>query len=75
MTDSEYLCANHPTPDLWFPAGYDGKFLVQVEKAKAICSGCPMRRECAEAGMDEDEGVWGGLVPKERAKLRKAGAA
>lgn len=40
---------------------------------KVLCSECPVRRECLEAGVwgDEPWGVWGGATVEERTKLRK----
>ncbi|CAM2789724.1 WhiB family transcriptional regulator [Skermania piniformis] len=45
--------------DLWFadtPAG--------LEQAKALCTGCPVRRGCLAAALDRGEpwGVWGGEI-------------
>jgi hypothetical protein len=42
-----------------------------MEKAaKAVCEMCPVRRECLEFSLinDEREGIWGGLNPTERGK-------
>lgn len=39
--------------------------------AKKLCRSCPVRAECLEAGMDEVYGVWGGLSPRERSRLRR----
>lgn len=39
---------------------------VEVEKAKAVCAGCPVRAECLEYGRHEPDGIWGGLTPQER---------
>lgn len=38
--------------------------------AKAVCSACPVRRECLEYAdlNNETEGIWGGLTPQERGK-------
>lgn len=46
-------------PDLWFaddPA--------DLERAKALCAGCPIRRECLAAALARAEpcGVWGGAI-------------
>lgn len=39
--------------------------------AKRVCAACPVRAECLEYALrhKEREGVWGGLAPRERAKL------
>lgn len=41
--------------------------------AKRICRGCPVMAECLQWALehDEQEGVWGGLDPNERAALRR----
>ena len=42
------------------------------QEAKKICMGCQHRVECAEWGINnETHGMWGGLTPRERQKLRK----
>ncbi|BBY54700.1 WhiB family transcriptional regulator [Mycobacterium koreense] len=46
-------------PDLWFaddPADLD--------RAKQLCTGCPLRRACLTAALDRGEpwGVWGGEI-------------
>ena len=45
---------------------------VEGERAKAVCLTCPVRLLCLAAGLDETDGIWGGLSPVERRKLRKA---
>jgi len=46
-------------PDLWF-AESPG----ELERAKSLCSGCPIRRTCLSAALDRAEpwGVWGGEI-------------
>ena len=62
-------------PDQWFPAS------AEVERARheaaaaiAICHGCPVRAQCLEVSLRYwdigQHGVWGGLLPAERATLR-----
>ena len=41
-------------------------FFDDPERAAATCAGCPVRSECAKAGMSERFGVWGGLSERER---------
>lgn len=47
--------------------------LGQVEAAKAVCSTCPVRQECLDYALaaGETEGVWGGLDPRERYRMRR----
>ena len=50
----------------------------KIKDAKAVCSTCPVRRECLEEALrysttrQECIGVWGGLTWKERQKLAKS---
>ena len=41
------------------------------QKAKAICAGCPVTRECLRDALDSGEpyGVWGGLSADERFRM------
>ncbi len=40
--------------------------------AKAICKTCPVRIQCAVAGVNEADGVWGGTSARERRSSRPA---
>lgn len=54
--------------DLWFPVNGDSwrDSQARVREAIAICHACPVQQACAEAGKDEDDGIWGGLTPEQR---------
>ncbi|MGH3321327.1 MAG: WhiB family transcriptional regulator [Streptosporangiaceae bacterium] len=54
-------------PEAWF-----AEDSAAVSAAKAICSRCPVRRECLVWALEtgEPHGVWGGLTEQERAELR-----
>jgi WhiB family redox-sensing transcriptional regulator len=56
-------------PDLWYPERGSS-----VKEAKRICQGCPVRVQCLEYSLDNDErfGVWGGVSERERRGLRRA---
>ena len=56
--------------DLWFPPG-DAK----SPEAVAICEECPARDACADHGLAEKFGVWGGTSERERRRLRRKLAA
>lgn len=53
-------------PDHWFPE--KGTYQWSLDIARAGCSVCWMRPECAEYGLEHPEmhGVWGGLTKKQR---------
>ncbi len=46
-------------PDLFF-----AELPHEVEVAKAVCAGCPLRNECLSGALDRREpyGVWGGQL-------------
>lgn len=59
--------------DLFFPAGRGSEFAPQIEEAKAICAGCPVRETCLLNAIHKPEryGIWGGLDEHERHLLRR----
>jgi WhiB family redox-sensing transcriptional regulator len=64
-------------PDLFFPIGDGEAFQPQINQAKAICFGCPVRSACLETALAarDLDGVWGGTSPSERrALLAKRGS-
>lgn len=68
------VCAKSYDPDLWFPET-NAQLKADIKVIKLLCASCPHRIECAQFAIDEDiqEGVWGGLTPRERTALRGAG--
>ncbi|BCI52206.1 transcriptional regulator WhiB7 [Mycolicibacterium litorale] len=46
-------------PDLWF-----AESPADLERAKTLCTECPIRRECLAAALERQEpwGVWGGEI-------------
>jgi WhiB family redox-sensing transcriptional regulator len=62
-------------PDLFFSEGDPAAPAVaaQIERAKQVCAGCPVRRACLEWAMarNEKEGIWGGLDEGERQRARR----
>jgi len=64
------ICADpRLDPDLWFS---------DSDTARRICSRCPVRNECLSYAMEVEEesgdqllGVWGGLSPIQRKRLRE----
>lgn len=76
-TSNETACSEHINPDMWFPTLRPGirhsranlAILDEINEAKALCSDCPIRQQCLEDGMQEDDiifGIRGGLLPAER---------
>jgi len=61
------LCAQ-VDPELWFPESGQPN-----GKAKLVCSWCDVRAECLAFALEANEqyGVWGGLSPEERRRLRR----
>jgi WhiB family redox-sensing transcriptional regulator len=64
-------CKDTPDPEVFFPGkGED------AEAAKRVCAGCPVLGECLDFALatmrvaDRDHGVYGGLTPAERSRLR-----
>jgi WhiB family redox-sensing transcriptional regulator len=66
---SAAACQN-TDPDLFFPVSGCGRSLEQVERAKAVCAACPVRRACLAFAVrtGQADGIWGGLTEEERRK-------
>ncbi|MBA3605624.1 MAG: WhiB family transcriptional regulator [Acidimicrobiia bacterium] len=64
-------------PELFFPVGTTGMALVQIDRAKQVCSECAARPECLDFALatNQDSGVWGGLSEEERRVIRRRRAA
>lgn len=60
-------------PDAWFPEEENGKG-HKYREAKKICNACPVQSLCLEFALVnyEAHGLWGGLTPKDRQRLRGA---
>lgn len=59
-------CADMPVA-VFFPEDSHG-----VTRAKAICATCPVRVDCLQSAMDNDErfGIWGGTSERQRRFMR-----
>lgn len=60
--------------ELFFPEEVGGASSNLASEAKRVCwTQCPVREECLEHAIvnRERHGVWGGLAPRERARLSK----
>jgi WhiB family transcriptional regulator, redox-sensing transcriptional regulator len=71
--DAELPCRTHDA-ELFF-----AESPADVEYAKSLCQGCPLRRECLDGALARREpwGVWGGellvqgaIVPRKRPRGR-----
>lgn len=60
-------------PELFFPAGNTGPWLVQIARAKQICGSCPVLEDCLRYAWDANpsDGIFGGLTDAERLRLRR----
>jgi WhiB family redox-sensing transcriptional regulator len=60
------LCAE-TDPEAFFPEKGGS-----TRDAKRVCAGCPVRSECLEYALGNDErfGIWGGLSERERRRVR-----
>lgn len=65
---ADALCAQFG-PEMFFP-----KVGHNAAAAKRICQVCPVRSECLQWALDNNEqaGIWGGTSPAEREQLAKA---
>jgi len=45
--------------------------------ARALCAGCPVRADCLDHAIShgEEYGMWGGMTPSERRRIRRTAAA
>ena len=63
-------------PDEWFPVSIEPVTARhEAAAAIAICATCPVRAQCLELSLRHwdigQHGIWGGLVPADRARLRR----
>jgi WhiB family redox-sensing transcriptional regulator len=60
-------------PELFFPIGKAGLGRAEVQRAKAVCAGCPVRQACLDFALrtGQEFGVWGGYDEDERRVLRR----
>src|SRR4051794_33184190 len=73
---SELMWGHHMWVEDWAPAAAcresqpDQLFVRGAEqnKAKQLCSGCPVRTECLAEALDNqiERGVWGGMTERKR---------
>lgn len=63
-------------PELFFPIGFTGAALMQLEQAKRVCGDCSVREECLRWALELglDHGVWGGASEEERRSIKRRAA-
>jgi WhiB family redox-sensing transcriptional regulator len=66
--EEQALCRDVQDQTLFFPEHGNRS----PAKAKRMCGRCPVRDECLEAALVNDErfGIWGGMTERERLDLR-----
>ena len=62
-------------PDQWYPVSIEpAQARHEAAAAIAVCTSCPVRAQCLELSLRHwdigQHGVWGGLVPDDRAQIR-----
>jgi hypothetical protein len=59
-------------PDVFYPYEHEYSSQTDIRLAKAICGRCPIKLTCLEYAVvgNEMHGIFGGLLPRERAQLR-----
>lgn len=75
----EAICAQ-TAPDVFTPESYAD---ADVNAAKKVCAGCPVRRPCLAAALTEEAGqhfreragVRGGTTPRQRWRMQQRAAA
>lgn len=66
-------CCDEEDPEVFFPKGSDGPWVLVIEEAKAVCRRCPVMEECLQWALEtgQDFGVWGGLSEWDRRRLQR----
>ena len=69
----QHASCRDTSPELFFPIGTTGQAVDQIEAAKVVCMGCPVRISCLEFALrsNQDSGVWGATSEEERRYLRR----
>lgn len=65
---SDALCRQVDTGDLFYP-----EVGMSTRGAKRVCLDCPVRAQCLQYALDNNElhGVWGGLTERERRRVKR----
>ena len=65
---SDFADCQYTDPEAFYPEKGGS-----TREAKKVCRGCPVRTECLEYALDNDEkfGIWGGMSERERRLLKR----
>ncbi|MDA8277670.1 MAG: WhiB family transcriptional regulator [Actinomycetota bacterium] len=66
------LCSEFDA-QLFFPVGVTGDAEAQINRAKSVCSRCPVSMQCLEFALrtNQEYGIWGGRDEEERRVIRR----
>ena len=69
----EAAACRQADPELFFPIGAAGKAAAEIQRAKTICSRCPVHRPCLIYALatGQEFGIWGGRDENERRLLHQ----
>ena len=69
----ESAACRHADTELFFPIGKTGLAMDEIQRAKAVCASCPVRKDCLAFALDTNQeyGIWGGYDEDERRPLRR----
>jgi WhiB family redox-sensing transcriptional regulator len=59
-------------PEMYYPPkGLQAS--IEIRLAKELCKTCPVKTQCLNYAVTANEafGIWGGMTPNERARLRR----
>ena len=64
----ESAACQEADPELFFPVAAHGPAREEIARAKAVCAGCLVRRQCLQFALATGQmhGVWGGTTEDER---------
>jgi WhiB family redox-sensing transcriptional regulator len=64
----ESAACRHADPEILFPIGTCGPAMAEIDRARRICAGCPVRTCCLDWALANGAafGIWGGLTEHER---------
>ena len=60
-------------PEVFFPISATAASRDTVQRAKAVCSSCPVQSQCLRYALRhrQEQGIWGGLTEDERRLLSR----